>query len=197
MKRSLSSEIERKFILRSLPPELEIAKGRLIKKGFLSVEPDREVHLQSIEDRFFLTAMTGHGLSRGELETEITRVQFLSLWPLTSGRRIEKLRFEYTLDKQLFHIDIFQAELDGLRLAETEFANVQNSRQFMASPFFGDEITDDWRFTDKMLAMQGMPEGASLEKPRSRETNPYRGFSHSSAISENQRMAAQKRFVTR
>ncbi len=197
MRRSISSEIERSFILKRLPQELPNSRGALIKQGYLSIEPDREVHLHSIEERFFLTAMTGEGLSRGELETEITKIQFMGLWPLTTGRRLEKLRFEYREKDYVFLIDIYQDKLDSLMLAQIEFKSVNHSRRFTYPDFIGEEVTDDWRFKEKILAIKGLPHDAISNPSQAGNRKSYKGFGMNSVSLEKPRAKLLKTLSAR
>ena len=163
MKRTNSVEIERKFIVKEMPSEMPGNVCKRIQQGYLAIEPNREVRIRAIDGRYFITVKTGTGLSRSEVETEITKVQFMGLWPLTSGRRIEKTRYEYRKGEDLFEFDAFEGELEGLKIAEVEFASISASQQFRAPRFLGEEVTEDERYKNKALAMEGLPARAKLK----------------------------------
>jgi len=62
-------------------------------------------------------------LQRRELEIELTPDQFNTLWPGTEGRRIEKIRYQIDEGAQKIELDVFRGNLEGLVLAEVEFAS--------------------------------------------------------------------------
>src|SRR6185295_19808817 len=86
-------EIERKWLVED-PPNLVRRKGVKILQGYITVSvEDAEVRLRRKGETFFETVKIGTGLQRGEIEIELSRKQFKSLWPATRGRRLEKTRY--------------------------------------------------------------------------------------------------------
>ena len=87
-------EIERKFLIDQIPDELDIVDVIDIQQGYIYSNKEIELRIRKKNDRFFQTIKQGSGLSRNELEIEISYKQFSQLWPLTEGKRLEKKRFE-------------------------------------------------------------------------------------------------------
>src|SRR4051794_17975371 len=88
-------EIERKFLLEGPPEGLDNIPGTKIRQGYIAITgAGTEVRIRKEGRRHLLTVKDGHGESRGEFEVEITPAQFASLWPLTRGKRIRKVRYE-------------------------------------------------------------------------------------------------------
>jgi hypothetical protein len=83
-------EIERKFLV-TQAPHLRQSRSVRIEQGYLSGGED-EVRVRRKGDGFWLTVKRGAGMVRTEQEVALDREQFEALWPLTSGRRIEKDR---------------------------------------------------------------------------------------------------------
>lgn len=83
-----SLEIERKFLVKRLPP-LDGARGVHLRQGYLSVGVT-EVRLREVGEAYCLTCKRGAGRTRTEVEVEITADQFNALWGLTEGARVEK-----------------------------------------------------------------------------------------------------------
>nr|MBA3748918.1 adenylate cyclase [Solirubrobacterales bacterium] len=88
-----------------------------------------------------------------------------ALWELTEGRRVQKTRRRVRLagatpgaDLQV-EVDEYADALDGLVVAEVEFPDEEAARRFEPPPWFGRELTDDWRYANRSLASDGMPEG--------------------------------------
>jgi CYTH domain-containing protein len=114
-------EIERKYLLRELPPAAREGESLEIQQGYLPgtrlVERLREVRNNGAV-AWFRTVKSGTGLSRLELEEETTRDVFESVWPLTAGRRLLKRRWRVPAGGLTWEIDQF---LDrDLILAEVE-----------------------------------------------------------------------------
>ncbi|MFA9454855.1 MAG: CYTH domain-containing protein [Candidatus Aminicenantaceae bacterium] len=152
-------EIERKFLILSLPDGLESHPASEIRQGYLAVAEDREVRLRARNGRFFLTVKQGRGLSREEAEVELEEPQFEKLWPLTHGRRVEKTRYELVQGDVTIELDVFQGTLSSLCLAEVEFSSNQEALAFRPPDWFGEEVTENERFKNKSLALHGRPEG--------------------------------------
>ncbi|HEX7121119.1 MAG TPA: CHAD domain-containing protein [Gemmatimonadaceae bacterium] len=114
-------EIERKFLLRSLPPDLPRARVRELAQGYLPgtrlVERVRSVR-EDGRVRYYRTVKTGSGVVRTELEEETTRAIFETLWPLTKGRRVTKRRHAVPEGPLTWEIDEFTDR--KLVLAEVE-----------------------------------------------------------------------------
>ena len=55
-------------------------------------------------------------------------------------------------------VDEYAGALDGLVVAEVEFADEETARGFEPPAWFGRELTDDWRYANRSLAGDGMPE---------------------------------------
>jgi len=151
------SEIERKFLLRRLPPGFESLPATRIRQGYLMQDDAREIRLRQAGDDFFLTVKNGVGLSRGEVEIPITRAQFDALWPLTEDRRIEKARTIIPHGALRIEIDRYTGALALLCVAEVEFASVAESETFELPDYFGEEITGRPEYRNARLAAQGLP----------------------------------------
>ena len=117
-------EIERKFLLKGLPPEMPAAETHEIAQGYLPGERlverlRRDQHNGS--ERFLRTVKLGAGIVRTEVEEETSRDMFEHLWPLTRGRRLVKRRHVVDSPEHRWEIDEF---LDRpLVLAEVELGH--------------------------------------------------------------------------
>ena len=148
-------EIERKYLLTNLPDDLDESTGKFIRQGYLCLEEGRHVRVRSKGEAYYLTVKTGEGLVRTEYEVEISEVQFQVLWPSTTGRQLEKIRYIYPLDQYEMEIDIYQGELAPLIVAEVEFPSVLASEEFSAPDFVSEEVTGNNTFSNIRLALEG------------------------------------------
>jgi adenylate cyclase len=150
-------EVERKFLVDELPGGLDRDPGVEIVQGYLSIDGVTEVRVRRKGDRCTLTVKQGSGLARSEFEIGIEKEQFDVLWPATAGRRIEKTRYELPLGMVTAELDRYHGVLDGLTTVEVEFGSVPEARAFVPPSWFDRELTDDGRFANRNLAVDGRP----------------------------------------
>jgi CHAD domain-containing protein/CYTH domain-containing protein len=114
-------EIERKYLLRSLPERAAAADAVEVEQGWLPGERLQERLRRTTGpdgDRLHRTVKSGQGLSRMEVEEETTADLFDRLWPLTESRRVRKRRYFVPEGALTWEIDDFQDR--ELVLAEVE-----------------------------------------------------------------------------
>ena len=114
-------EIERKYLLRSLPDLVVGSAAQLIEQGYVPgsrvLERLRRVRVGGVE-RLYRTIKLGEGIERLEFEEETTPRVFAAMWPLTEGKRVRKRRYRVVFGELTWEIDEF---LDHpLILAEVE-----------------------------------------------------------------------------
>jgi len=155
-------EVERKFLVWEVPPDLDRHPASAIHQGYLAIDSDgSEVRLRRRAEHTYLTSKRGHGLVRSEAEVEMSEAQFEALWPLTEGRRIEKTRYEISAGQHLvIELDVYGGGLEGLVVAEVEFPTRAQADAFDAPPWFGPDVTDDERYKNQRLATAGLPSTA-------------------------------------
>lgn len=117
-------EIERKYLLKKLPPEVRQAPVAELEQGYLpgTVLIERLRRVKSDDGvRYLRTVKTGTGLVRTEIEEACSYATFKTMWPLTKGKRIRKRRYRLADAGHVWEIDEF---LDRrLVLAEIELAS--------------------------------------------------------------------------
>ncbi|MDA2925108.1 CYTH domain-containing protein [Acidobacteria bacterium AH-259-L09] len=161
----MPEEIERKFLVESLPNNLDQYPQERIYQGYLAIMEDgTEVRLRAKGTRYFETVKSGRGKRRIELEVEITEEQFKALWPGTKGRRIEKVRYEIPHIVGKLQVDVYHTDLEGLVTVEVEFDSEKSSLRFLPLEWFGREVTEDKRYKNQSLALHGMPKEREQEK---------------------------------
>jgi CYTH domain-containing protein/CHAD domain-containing protein len=150
------SEIERKFLVGEMPRAESAAAT--IKQGYLALDEHGEVRLRRIDGELLLTAKSGHGEVREEVEVPIEPSAFEALWPLTAGRRVRKVRHYVPLGEGLrAEVDVYEDALDGLRTAEIEFDSREAADRFQPPTWLGAELTGDERYANQTLATEGLP----------------------------------------
>lgn len=162
-KEVVPKEIERKFVVDSLPEDLDINafSGKTISQGYLVNSPESAVRVRRKGDKFFLTykeAPKGHAAERVELETELNKDQFDTMWPGTVGRRLEKTRYEIPFGDHTIELDVFEGDNVGHLLAEVEFDSTTDADLFQAPEWFSQDVTADKRYGNSNIAEFGFPE---------------------------------------
>jgi len=153
-------EIERKFLVDAVPDDLDGRRSSSIEQGYVAIDPDgTEVRIRRRDGASTLTVKSGGGLARVEEELAIGDAAFARLWPLTAGRRIEKVRHVIrTSDPRVvIELDVYRGDLEGLVVAEVEFAGEDEAHAFTPPPWFGADVTDDGRYKNQRLAVDGRP----------------------------------------
>ena len=149
-------EIERRFLVAETPQALPVPIT--IEQAYLATGA-ASVRVRRADARFLLTIKAGGGLVRREIERELDEEEFVALWEVGTELRIAKRRFPIELgDGLVAEYDEFDGDLAGHRLVEVEFPDVEVARRFEPPSWFGDEVTDDPRFTNRTLAGQGWPD---------------------------------------
>lgn len=151
-------EVERKFVLPGSPPWLGDHPSTAIAQGYVAIADDVEVRLRAADRHRMLTVKRGHGESREEIEVQLSAEQFDALWPLTEPLRLSKRRYRVPVDGLTVEVDVFEAELEGLVLAEVEFDSEDDAGRFEAPSWLGEEVTGDQRYANQSLARSGLPE---------------------------------------
>ncbi len=151
-------EIERKFLVPTPPGDLDRHPADDIEQGYLALDGGVEVRLRRYRGQAHLTIKGDGGGSRLEEEIEIDPARLRALWPLTSGRRIEKVRYRIpSTDGLTIELDVYRGALEGLITAEVEFASPEQAAGYTPPAWLGPEVTDDPRYKNRRLAVEGRP----------------------------------------
>jgi adenylate cyclase len=146
-------EIERKFLVKSLPDNLKQSRSFVIEQGYLATESaGRQVRLRKTDRAASLTFKVARGSHREEREIKLTPKQFAALWPGTVGRRLRKVRYEIPWKHLLIELDIYRGRHAGLVVVEVEFPDRVSCGRFKPPSWFGREVTGEKRYSNVRLA---------------------------------------------
>lgn len=125
-------EIERKYLIPSLPERLEQYESKEIEQGYLCTDP--VVRIRRSNDSYILT-YKGEGLMvREEYNLPLTKEGYAHLREKVDGILITKTRYMIPFTGGLtIELDIFSGELSGLLLAEVEFQSGGRSEPLHSS----------------------------------------------------------------
>lgn len=148
-------EIERKYLLRTLPPRalewpvVEVEQGYL--PGAKLVERLRRVR-SADGVRQYRTIKVGSGMRRIELEEEASTELFEAMWPFTQGKRVFKRRYYVEDGDVTWEIDEFTDR--ELVLAEVELGDEAQRVTIPGwlEPYVVREVTGEGTYQNSRLA---------------------------------------------
>ena len=148
-------EIERKYLLSALPPEVEKHPSAEIDQGYLPGESITErVRRTRREggDKLVRTVKYGRTLRRIELQEKLAPDVFETFWRLTEGRRVQKRRYVVPAGELAWEIDAFSDR--ELVLAEIELPSEDTEvviPEWLA-PYIVRDVTDEPEYLNVHLA---------------------------------------------
>lgn len=143
-------EIEKKFLVKSIPLELENYRKSVITQGYISTSP--VIRIRQKNKQYYLTCKSKGLMAREEFEIEITSNEYMNLAKKVDNNLIEKTRYYIPLENNLvIELDIFNGILKGLVVAEVEFSSIEEANDFIAPDWFSEEVTHDVRYHNSYL----------------------------------------------
>lgn len=143
-------EIERKFLIKTLPENLESYPCRHLAQGYLCVKP--VVRIRKDNEKYELTYKSGGMMARMEYNLPLTAQAFEHLKTKIDGRLIAKRRYMIPLDPYTIELDIFDGDLAPLIISEVEFPTIEEANNFTAPDWFGEDVTYDGRYHNSYLS---------------------------------------------
>lgn len=132
-------EIERKFLLKQLPENLESYPVRHLEQGYLCTAP--VVRIRRDNDKYELTYKGKGCMVREEHNLPLTKEAYEHLRTKIDGRLIAKKRYMIPLEKYIIELDVFEGDLSPLTLAEVEFHSEEEANAFVAPEWFAEDVT--------------------------------------------------------
>ena len=144
-------EIERKYLVKTLPENLENYECKQIAQGYLCTSP--VVRIRRSNDDYYLT-YKGDGLMvREEYNLPLTKDAYLHLKPKADGLVISKTRYLIPEKNRLtIELDVFHQEYEGLLLAEVEFSSQEEAESYCPPDWFGEDVTFSVRYHNSTLS---------------------------------------------
>lgn len=143
-------EIERKFLVRQLPPNLEQYSKQRLEQAYLSRSP--VIRVRRMDEQCVLTIKGKGFLQREEHELLLSEEEYSRLLARTEGQTIVKDRYRIPYGGHVIEIDVFAPPLAPLVLAEVEFSTEEDALSFCPPDWFGPEVTYDPAYTNAALS---------------------------------------------
>lgn len=143
-------EIERKYLIHSLPENLSDYPSRTMEQGYLCTNP--VVRIRHEGDDYVLTYKSKGLMAREEYNLPLTKESYEHLRPKTDGILISKTRYYLPLGDLTIELDIFNSPYEGLYLAEVEFPDLASANAFIPPEWFGEDVTFSTAYHNSTLS---------------------------------------------
>lgn len=168
-------EIERKFLLKEIPENLDSYPYHLIEQGYLCTDPVVRIRRQN--DEYYMTYKGSGMMSREEYNLPLTKESYEHLLPKADGNVISKKRYLIPLSSGEINpeclaflggasltveLDEFAPPFAPLLLAEIEFPTEEAANAFRMPDWFSEDVTQDVRYHNS--CMSKMPPASICEE---------------------------------
>ena len=145
-------EIERKFLIRTLPSDLEQYPSHQIEQAYICTSP--VVRIRRPDQDYILTYKGSGMMAREEYNLPLTEEAYRHLLTKTDGTVIAKRRYVIPLGDGALRaeLDLFDGEWNGLKLVEVEFPTEAEANRFTPPEWFGEDVTFDGRYHNSWLS---------------------------------------------
>lgn len=146
-------EIERKYLVASLPQNLESFVCHRIDQAYLCTDP--VVRIRREDDSYYLTYKGRGLLCREEYNLPLSREAYEHLLLKADGIVLTKKRYLLPLEDRpglTVELDVFEGAYHGLVLAEVEFPDKEEAMAFKAPEWFGEDVTFSGQYQNSRLS---------------------------------------------
>ena len=146
-------EIERKFIPKCLPDNLDSYEHHDIQQAYLNTSP--VIRIRKQDEDYFLTYKGSGMMSREEYNLPLNQKSYFHLLTKADGNIITKTRYLIPLFNSLTaELDIFHDIFDGRLLVEVEFNSIEDANSFIPPVWFGEDVTYDKKYHNSNMSKE-------------------------------------------
>jgi CYTH domain-containing protein len=139
-------ELERTFLVKSLPKDLFLSKSKEIIDIYLPASHDHPVlRLRKNGDKFEMTKkqpLDDDASEQEEQTIKLSKHEFEELLKLP-GKKVRKIRYFHEYKQKIAEFDVFQDSLKGLVLVDFEFDTKEHKAVFAMPEFCLVEVTHE------------------------------------------------------
>ncbi len=148
----MSKELEYKYLVKDDSFLRLAAASHVIRQGYLSRCTGRSVRVRVCDNKAYFTIKGPQieGVGRDEYEYEIPLCDAEAMLKLCPAPIIIKTRYVVPFEGDLWEVDVFGGDLEGLVTAEIEIQSYEH--KFNLPPFVGENVTNDSRFKNTNLS---------------------------------------------
>lgn len=144
-------EIERKFLIKELPKDLERFPHADICQAYLNTEPVLRIRRQA--DKYSFTYKGEGLLAREEYNLPLNEKSFHHLLAKADGAIIKKTRYNIPLKGTdlSIELDMFTSPKE-FAMAEVEFPDIASANAFTPPAWFGEDVTQNPAYHNSNLS---------------------------------------------
>lgn len=157
-------EIERKYLVRDLPEDLDQYEHYEIEQAYLCTSPT--LRIRRMGDAYILTVKehvvaNSSAIHNREEEFSLSAESYSRLMAKCDSGKVSKTRYRIDLRRNtgdgahvglVAELDIFHGRHRGLMLVEVEFPNTDAANRFTPPSWFGPDVSRDPRYRNSYLA---------------------------------------------
>ena len=146
-------EIERKYLIDSLPEHLDDFPHKELEQAYLCTNPVVRVRIEGEE--YVLTYKSGGLMVREEYNLPLNQEAYEHLLKKADGIVISKTRYILPeKDGLRIELDVFHGKHDGLILAEVEFPTKEAANAYCPPEWFGEDVTYSTKYHNSNLSKE-------------------------------------------
>ena len=147
-------EIERKFLIKKLPENLEQYQCLHIEQAYLCTSP--VIRIRKQDEEYYLTYKGTGLLAREEYNLPLSKEGYEHLRPKADGNIISKKRYLIPITDTALKVelDVFDAPFAPLIIAEVEFPDVEAANAFTPLDWFQEDVTEYPAYHNSNLSKQ-------------------------------------------
>lgn len=143
-------EIERKFLIKKLPDNLEQYPFHIIEQAYLTCDPTIRVRRE--DDRYYMTYKGSGLMVHEEYNLPLTAEAYETLSTKADGNIIRKKRYLIPCSNHTIELDVFSEPFAPLIIAEVEFASEDEANSFTPPDWFDRDVTDNREYYNSNLS---------------------------------------------
>lgn len=148
-------EIEKKFLVKQMPENLEKYDSVQIEQAYLNQKP--VIRIRKWGEEYLLTYKSRKEEEKDvcvnqEVELPLTREAYEHLKEKADGCIVEKTRYRIAYMDYTIELDVFHGRYEGMVLAEVEFPSTEAARCFVPPEWFDKNVSDDYHYANVYLA---------------------------------------------
>lgn len=146
-------EIERKYLVKTLPENLNQYTCLHIEQAYLNRQP--VVRIRKQNDEYILTYKGSGMMIREEYNLPLDKASYEHLREKADGKIITKKRYIIPIDNGLkVELDIFEGAHKGIVLAEVEFPDEETCSSFRPLDWFAEDVTMQKEYHNSNMSQQ-------------------------------------------
>ena len=156
-------EIERKYLIKELPADIDKYSFHIIEQAYLNTSP--VVRIRKQDDKYILTYKGGGLMAREEYNLPLNKEAYNHLLPKHDGNVISKKRYLIPIEEPHFkdgfvpekdlkltiELDEFYSPLK-LLMAEVEFTSIEMANSFLPPDWFGEDVTNNPDYHNSVMS---------------------------------------------